>query len=122
VDRLITEEMFLCRCGKCGQKTKPVPELVADIQSIQSKIPFALEITSGVRCKEHNAAIGGSTGSRHISGEACDIRVSDSQSAYTLLWWAMSRQNLRFFELCPKHLHVDVRHGAKRIIVGAVSR
>jgi len=117
--RPITEAMFLCPCGKCDQKVKPVPELLADIQSIQAKVPFNLDITSGVRCVAHNKAVGGAPGSRHLSGEACDILLPDSQSAYQILWWAMSRQNLKFFELCPKHLHVDVRCGTKRIIVGA---
>lgn len=117
--RQITEEMFLCPCGKCEQKVKPVPELLADIQSIQAKVPFNLEITSGVRCVAHNKAVGGAPSSRHIIGEACDIKIFDSQTAYQVLWWAMSRQNLKFFELCPYHLHVDVRQGTKRIIVGA---
>jgi len=119
--REITEDMFLCPCGKCGQTVKPVPELLTSIKNLQTGLLFKLQITSGVRCEAHNKAVGGSPGSKHLTGEACDIKINDSQSAYSILRLAICSRFLTFFELCPAHLHVDVRQGPSRIITGVSS-
>lgn len=66
---------FACECGKCGgYPVEPSRELVAVLERIRAQAGEAVYISSGVRCRAHNAAVGGSSDSRHMYGDAADIR------------------------------------------------
>lgn len=65
---------FKCHCGKCDYDTVDA-ELVSVLQSLREYFKSPIKITSGNRCPEHNASIGGSKNSYHIRGRAADIRI-----------------------------------------------
>ena len=48
------------------------PALVADLQRLRDAIGSPLSITSGVRCKAHNKAVGGVEGSAHVPADLGD--------------------------------------------------
>lgn len=65
---------FKCNCGKCDYDTVDA-ELISVLQGLRDYIGHPIKITSGNRCPDHNAKIGGSANSYHIRGRAADIQV-----------------------------------------------
>ena len=65
---------FKCKCSKCDYDTVDV-ELITVLQSIRDHFSAPVKVTSGNRCPEHNAYVGGSKNSYHIRGRAADIDV-----------------------------------------------
>ena len=61
---------FQCRC--CGL-VKLSPELLAKLEFMREVWGGPLVLTSGYRCRAHNAAVGGAAGSLHMAGTAADI-------------------------------------------------
>lgn len=67
---------FKCKCGKCGGfPVEPDEKLVELLEKIRNHFGAAVTITSGVRCKTHNANVGGASSSQHLKGTAADIKV-----------------------------------------------
>lgn len=64
---------FACACG-CGMDTVDA-KLLALLQAIRDHFDATVHITSGNRCVEYNAEIGGSRRSQHIFSRAADIVV-----------------------------------------------
>lgn len=66
-----------------------VPELVrmADIARGKAGIPFV--VTSGYRSPTHNAEAGGVADSAHTTGEAMDIRLTNSNDLFRYLEGAL---------------------------------
>lgn len=72
---------FICKCGEC----KRIPDnlignvcaLMEDLEIIRKHLGLPMEVTSGVRCKEHNEKVGGKDNSMHLKGRAADIQVKD---------------------------------------------
>lgn len=63
---------FACPC--CGEnKTKD--ELIIALQELRDYLGYPIIITSGYRCKKHNAKVGGVSNSQHMQGIAADIVV-----------------------------------------------
>ena len=68
---------FHCKGANCGCKeTLHDPALSAYLQQIREHFGKPLKITSGYRCMEHNAAVGGAANSRHTKGQAADFIIS----------------------------------------------
>ena len=70
-----TRKDFKCPCGCSRQMVDS--ELVEKLQAIRDKLGKAIKVTSGYRCLSHNAAVGGSPGSKHRYGMAADWRLVD---------------------------------------------
>jgi uncharacterized protein YcbK (DUF882 family) len=51
--------------------------LVQRLQRLRDDFKLPIQITSGYRCPEHNAAIGGSKASQHMQGKAVDISTKN---------------------------------------------
>lgn len=68
---------FHCKCGKyCdGFPVEPSEKLVKVLDQIREHFDAPVTITSGVRCKTHNANVGGASSSQHLKGTAADIKV-----------------------------------------------
>ena len=65
---------FACKCG-CGFDNIDL-KLVNILEQIRSHFgDRPVHITSGCRCANHNKAVGGVEGSRHVLGKASDIYV-----------------------------------------------
>ena len=80
-----TREEFRCQCkGKyCnGFPAEPEEKLVRTIEEIRKRLGVPITIVesggSGVRCKTHNANVGGVANSNHICGKAADLHSSKS--------------------------------------------
>jgi len=81
-----------------------------------------LHISSGYRCEELNARIGGATASQHTFGEAADI-ISYSASPYTVSKWV--EDNLENFDQCIyegrwTHISFSNRHLNRKVLLTAV--
>ena len=81
VNEYFTVNEFICKCGKC----KSIPEeLEADIlylakqlRIIRQIVNAPIIINSGIRCYNHNKRIGGVKNSRHLKGQAVEIRSTE---------------------------------------------
>lgn len=69
-------EEFACRCGRhCnGYPVEPDAELLEVLDEIRETVGLPVYVNSGIRCKLHNANEGGASNSRHLYGDAADIR------------------------------------------------
>lgn len=67
-----------CRC-QCGGKycngfpAEPIEETVRLADEIRRRAGVPLNVNSGVRCKQHNADVGGVWNSLHLTGQAIDL-------------------------------------------------
>lgn len=67
---------FACKCGRCGgYPVEPSEKLVRVLDVLRERMGVPVYVNSGVRCKSHNVSVGGSKDSRHIYGDAADIRT-----------------------------------------------
>lgn len=78
-------EEFRCQCGGkyCnGFPVEPEAELVRVCNEIRRRLGVPVTIVdsggSGVRCSQHNAAVGGVGNSNHLYGKAADLHSSQS--------------------------------------------
>lgn len=67
--------------SKCGRPTPAtvVPklkELAQNLQVLRDHVDKTITINSGYRSPEHNKAVGGAKFSRHVIGDAADIKVA----------------------------------------------
>jgi len=95
------------QCRHCGT-AKLDRDLLERLQALRTYLRAPVTITSGYRCPEHNAAVGGSPGSQHVEGTAADIRAE----GYTHAQVADAAE-LFFHDgglgRYSGHTHVDVR-------------
>ena len=85
-------EEFACPC--CNKRSMD-DEFLAAIDTCRDMAGIPFVITSGFRCKKHNAEIGGKPNSAHLRGLAADIKCLDSRSREIII------RNI--FRVC--HLH-----------------
>lgn len=62
-----------CRCG-CG-RVKIAQSLLVALEAVREHFEKPVFINCGTRCEKHNAEVGGEPDSRHIHGDAADIRI-----------------------------------------------
>ena len=69
------KQEFSCKCGKyCnGYPVDIDMNMVKIADEIRSRIGKPIHITSGLRCKTHNANVGGVSNSQHLLGKAADL-------------------------------------------------
>ena len=68
-------EEFKCKCGKhCdGYPAEIDMTMVRYADAIRKQLGLPLIVNSGLRCKQHNANVGGVKNSQHVLGTACDL-------------------------------------------------
>lgn len=68
-------------------------------------------VTSAYRSKEHNKEVGGVPNSKHIYGEAVDIRMPATAAQLNKLIWALSQAGFTGIGIYQaSHIHADVRN------------
>ena len=94
-----------CKCG-CG-KVMFDPTLRDKLDKLRELVGKPVYISSGYRCPEHNAYIGGVHNSYHTKGIAADIYVKDMTSKEL----ARMAEKVGFdgIGLYKSFVHVDVR-------------
>ena len=106
---------FECR-GKCGfhcRTARMAPEFLAKLQMLRDRIGKPIKVTSGIRCKSHNAKIGGAPKSWHIPRDgvcyASDIRTCRSDEEVLRLYAAADSLWFHGIGLYKGRIHVDMR-------------
>ena len=70
------EPYIACPCGKCGGfPTEPVEKLMRLADRVRAAAGVPMVPSSTVRCRAHNAAVGGVANSRHLAGCAMDFSL-----------------------------------------------
>lgn len=64
----------------------PEKVLVQHLQKARETAGIPFTVTSGARCLEHNRRIGSKDTSSHIKGLAVDIKYSNSQEKFIILF------------------------------------
>ncbi len=95
-------ELWCKHCGKVDMDSDFMEML--QIARELAGIPFI--ITSGYRCGEHNAAVGGVPDSSHVRGLAVDIRVRNNNGRYIILK-ALLEAGFTRIGIGDGFLHVD---------------
>lgn len=75
---------FKCQCrGKyCnGYPAEMSPKLIDILEKLRAYFGKPITITSGLRCKKHNAEVGGVSNSQHQYGKAADIYIAGVDKA-----------------------------------------
>lgn len=78
MNQIRISENFFLREFECRDGSHQVAlrhELLDKLQQLREEAGRPVIITSGYRNPAHNRAVGGSPTSRHLTGEAADIRV-----------------------------------------------
>lgn len=72
---------FACKGKGCCSKVLIDEKLVEYLQRIRNHFGKPVTINSAFRCEKHNKAVGGSSGSYHVKGQAADIVVKGVKPA-----------------------------------------
>ena len=97
---------FECKCG-CGLCRMDY-DFVLTLDKIRGEIKMPMRVNSGMRCRTHNDAIGGSTVSAHLKGYAADIHVSSSHFRFKLIESALKHGITRIGATYKDFVHLDV--------------
>lgn len=100
---------FACKCGKCGGYPKePEEKLIRVADRVREYFGSPATVSSGVRCKTHNANVGGVSNSRHLSGKAMDFAVQ-GKSANQVLAYVQKQSEIRYaYAIDSKYVHMDI--------------
>ncbi len=102
---------FACKCGGkyCdGYPAEPQEKLVRIAEEMRAHFGKPVNISSGLRCAQHNANVGGVANSRHLSGKAMDFRVTGFTAAQVLAW-TQARSDLRYsYAIDSNYVHMDI--------------
>lgn len=101
---------FACKCGRyCdgypARMQRPLVELADRARAELKGVGF---VSSGLRCSQHNANVGGVSDSRHLIGKAVDLRI-EGKSARQTLAWAQRQPRVRYaYAIDSSFVHMDI--------------
>lgn len=101
---------FKCKCGKhCnGFPVEPKEKLVKVADRVREHFGNRITVSSGVRCEQHNANVGGVANSRHKQGKAMDFCVS-GMSASMVLAYVQKQPEIRYaYAIDNNFVHMDI--------------
>lgn len=110
--RFFQKQEFMCNCGGkycSGFPVEPVPALVYTADKVRLYFGEPCIVSSGVRCKQHNANVGGVANSKHMTGRAMDFRISGKKAAEVLEYvWTLP--GVRYaYDIDGTYVHMDVK-------------
>jgi uncharacterized protein YcbK (DUF882 family) len=99
---------FECKCG-CGADDIS-EDLVRRLQEVRDILGEPMKITSGIRCKKHNASpsVGGSSNSSHVEGNGTAVDISCGNSAYRQRLLKAVLQVFDRVGIAKSFVHMDV--------------
>lgn len=101
-----TPEEFRCKCG-CGAGEMS-EKLIRIAETVREHFGVPVIVSSGRRCKTHNAKVGGVSSSRHLSGKAMDFCVKGKSSAVVLAY-VQTLSGIRYaYAIDGSYVHMDV--------------
>lgn len=102
---------FECHCGGkyCnGYPAEPAKVLVHVADRVRKHFGAPAIVSSGVRCKTHNANVGGVSNSRHMSGKAMDFCVV-GKSATQVLAYVEKQPEINYaYAIDSEFVHMDI--------------
>jgi zinc D-Ala-D-Ala carboxypeptidase len=103
--RYFEEWEYACKCG-CGY----VPTLRARLalDNLRHELGEPLYIASGARCPHHNARVGGAKNSRHMMGEAFDIRIHCRNKRFPLFLLLAGGNGFKGVGIYQNFTHIDL--------------
>lgn len=109
--RYFRKEEFRCKCGGkfcSGFPAQPEKQLVLLADRVRSHFGAPMTVSSGVRCRQHNANVGGAAKSRHMSGKAMDFTVR-GKTASEVLAFVKAQPEVRYaYAIDGNYVHMDI--------------
>lgn len=108
---------FKVREFACKDGSDPIfisPDLVIVLQKIRTHFGKAVTITSAYRTPTRNKAVGGTTYSQHLYGNAADIKVSGVSPAKVAAYAEKLLINKGGIGIYDTFTHIDVRNTKAR--------
>ena len=104
-----TDAEFACKCGRagCSALKAPHPALPLKLDVLRQLYGAPITVSSGIRCPEHNAAVGGVPGSEHETGEGADLACPNSSSRWRMVQAAL-KAGFRRIGIGKTFIHVGV--------------
>lgn len=97
---------FACRCGCEADEMNE--KLIRTAEKMRNHFGVPVCVTSGRRCANHNARVGGVVNSRHLLGKAMDFRV-DGKTSAEVLNYVQKLSEIRYaYAIDGNHVHMDV--------------
>lgn len=106
-----TPEEFACKCGRyCdGYPARMEKELLQTADRVRMHFGKPVVVSSGLRCRQHNANVGGVSDSRHLSGKAMDFCIPGI-SARKILDFVQKQPEIRYaYAIDDSFVHMDVQ-------------
>lgn len=104
-----TEPYIACSCGKCGGfPVEPAEKLMRLADAVREAAGKPMVPTSTVRCKVHNAEVGGVWNSRHLLGHAMDFRIPGLSAAEVLGIVRQQKNVVYCYAIDAQHVHMDI--------------
>lgn len=98
-----------CSCGKCGGfPVEPTEGLMRLADAVREATGSPMVPTSTVRCKEHNADVGGVPDSRHMRGRAMDFYIQGLNASQTLAIVRKRPEVVYAYAINDQCVHMDV--------------
>jgi hypothetical protein len=100
---------FACKCGRyCnGYPTEMKKGVLAVLDRTREHFDSPATVSSGLRCKQHNANVGGVANSRHLSGKAADFCVRGKTAAQVLAFVQNQPETRYAYAIDSSYVHVD---------------
>ena len=104
-----SEPYISCPCGHCGGfPVEPAEKLMRLADSVRDAAGKPMIPTSTVRCKAHNAEVGGVWNSRHMLGHAMDFRIPGLSAAEVLSIVRQQKNVVYCYAIDAQHVHMDI--------------
>lgn len=104
-----SEPYIACSCGKCGGfPVEPAEKLMRLADAVREAAGKPMVPTSTVRCKTHNAEVGGVWNSRHLLGHAMDFRIPGLSAAEVLSIVRQQKNVVYCYAIDAQHVHMDI--------------
>ena len=103
------EPYIACPCGRCGGfPVEPAEKLMRLADAVREAAGKPMIPTSTVRCKTHNAEVGGVWNSRHLLGHAMDF-VIPGMTANQILTIVRKQKNVVYcYAINERAVHMDI--------------
>lgn len=103
------EPYIACPCGRCGGfPVEPAEKLMRLADAVREAAGKPMVPTSTVRCKTHNAEVGGVRNSRHLLGHAMDFRIPGLSAAEVLSIVRQQKNVVYCYAIDAQHVHMDI--------------
>lgn len=102
---------FKCKCGNIhcnGYPAEPEEKLVRVADRVREHFGSYATVSSGLRCTQHNAKVGGVSNSRHLTGKAMDFCIK-GKTAAQVLEYVQKQTEIRYaYAIDGQFVHMDI--------------